>query len=72
MSVRERFDCRALNVRDDVIESLWVRIRHTERKAGIMVPIIYCSAKILAEDRHLTNRNKEKAKMFNTFNCVSL
>lgn len=68
MSARKRLDCTALNVSDDVIESLWVRIRDTEDKAGIMVPIIYCSAKILVEDGHLTNRRKEKAKTINAFN----
>lgn len=72
MSVRDRFDCTALSLRDDV--SLWVRIWDTEGKAGIMVPIIYCSAKILVDDGHLTNRHKEKkkAKMFNAFNCLHL
>lgn len=43
MSVRDRFDCTALSLRDDVIESLWVRIWDTEGKAGIMVPYLLLS-----------------------------
>lgn len=62
MSVRERFDCTALSGRDDVNESLWVRIRDMEGKAGITVPIIYCSGKVLVEDGHLINRMKKKQR----------
>lgn len=54
-----------------MIESLCVRIRDTEGKAGIVVPIIHCSAKILVEDGLLTNRHKEKAKTINAFKNLS-
>ena len=39
--VRERFDCTALTVRDDVVESLWVRIRGMENKGDVVVGVYY-------------------------------
>ncbi|KAK4818852.1 hypothetical protein QYF61_020071 [Mycteria americana] len=41
--VRERFDCTALAVSDDVVESLWVRIRGIENKGDIVVGVYYRS-----------------------------
>lgn len=41
--IRERFDCTALTVRDDVVESLWVRIRGMENKGDITVGVYYRS-----------------------------
>lgn len=38
--IRERFDCTALTVRDDVVETLWVRM---ENKADVVVGVYYCS-----------------------------
>ncbi|KAK4806138.1 hypothetical protein QYF61_001061 [Mycteria americana] len=35
--VRERFDCTALTVSDDVVESLWVSIRGMENKGDVVV-----------------------------------
>ncbi|KAK4806168.1 hypothetical protein QYF61_001091 [Mycteria americana] len=35
--VRERFDCTALTVHDDVVESLWVGIRGMENKGDVVV-----------------------------------
>lgn len=32
----ERFDCTALTVSDDVVESLWVRIRRMENKGDVV------------------------------------
>ena len=43
--VRERFDCTALTVRDDMVESLWVRIRGMENKADVVVGV-YCPARM--------------------------
>lgn len=34
--VRERFDCTALRVRDDVVETLWVRSRGMENKGDVV------------------------------------
>ena len=39
--VRERFDCTALTVSSDVVESLCVRIRGMENKADVIVGV-YC------------------------------
>lgn len=39
--VRERFDCTALTVTADVGESLWVRMRGVENKAGVIVGVYY-------------------------------
>ena len=41
--VRGRFNIPALKVRDYVVESLWVRIRGIENKAGIVVGAYYRS-----------------------------
>lgn len=35
--VREKFDCVALMVRNDVVESLWMWIRGMEDKADILM-----------------------------------
>ena len=37
--VRERFDCTALTVRDDVAESLWGRLRGMGNKADLVVGV---------------------------------
>jgi len=37
--VRYRFDCTALTVSDDVVESLWVRIRGMENKGDVLVGV---------------------------------
>lgn len=39
--VRERFDCTALTVNDDVVESLWLRIRRMENKGDVVVGVYY-------------------------------
>lgn len=36
LDVRERFDCRALRVGGDVVESLWVKIREVENKGDLV------------------------------------
>lgn len=41
--IRERFDCTALTVRDDVIESLWGRIRGMGNKGDVVVSVYYLS-----------------------------
>ncbi|KAK4810895.1 hypothetical protein QYF61_013303 [Mycteria americana] len=41
--VRERCDCTALTVRDDVVESLWVRIKGMENKGDVTVGVYYRS-----------------------------
>ncbi|KAK4827172.1 hypothetical protein QYF61_015134 [Mycteria americana] len=41
--VRERFDCTALTVSDDVVESLWVRIRGMEDKGDVVGGVYYRS-----------------------------
>jgi len=42
--IRERFDCIALTVSDNVVESLWVRIRGAGKQkrccSGRLLPII--------------------------------
>ena len=43
LCVRERFDFTALAVRDDVVESLWVRIRGMENKEDVSVGAYYPS-----------------------------
>ncbi|KAK4830989.1 hypothetical protein QYF61_014560 [Mycteria americana] len=39
--VRERFHCTALTISDDVVESLWVRIRVMENKGVVVVGVYY-------------------------------
>ena len=39
--LRERFDCTALTVSDDVVESLWVRIKGMENKRDVVVSVYY-------------------------------
>ena len=41
--VRERFDCTALTVSDDVVESLWARIRGMVKKGDVVVGVYYRS-----------------------------
>ncbi|KAK4810955.1 hypothetical protein QYF61_013363 [Mycteria americana] len=41
--VRDRCDCTALTVRDDVVESLWVRIKGMENKGDVTVGVYYRS-----------------------------
>ena len=41
LCVREKFDCTTLTVRNDVVESLWVRIRGMENKADVIVAVYY-------------------------------
>ena len=41
--IRERFDCTALTVSDDVVESLWVMIRGMENKGDAIVGVYYRS-----------------------------
>lgn len=37
MYVRERSDSTVLSVRNDVVESLWVRVRGMDNKADVMI-----------------------------------
>jgi len=39
--VRERFDCIALTVSGDVVESLWVRIRGMENNGDVIVDVCH-------------------------------
>ena len=39
--VRERFDCTALTVTGDVVQSLWMRIRWMENKGDVAVGVYY-------------------------------
>ena len=39
--VRERCDCTALTVSDDMVDNLWVRVRGMENKAGVVVDVYY-------------------------------
>ena len=41
--VKEKFDFTALTVRDDVVESLWVRIRGMENNEEVVVVVCYQS-----------------------------
>jgi len=42
--VTERFDCTAFTVEDDMVESLWVRIRGMENKADVVAGVYYQSS----------------------------
>lgn len=42
--IRKRFNCTALTVSDDVVESLWVRIRGMENKEDVIVVVYYSSS----------------------------
>lgn len=39
--VRERLDCIVLAIRNDVVKSLWVRIKGTDSKADIVMDVYY-------------------------------